>query len=183
MGFEVDFGYGDTMTPSIVSNDHGKLRRVYRERFRFLQASERRGFEIDFELKFPPLTYGGSGSDRELRELELLSLAAVHPGDPVRPFRSAHLLAHEGQALDRRLPAGERRGTTWWTTTPASLRSAPTPPRTYRKFSWIVDWYGGPENPATNRGYRELIDTTLTVTATPIISFYVNYDYAWQRVQ
>ena len=45
------------------------------------------------------------------------------------------------------------------------------------KFTWNLNYYTGPENSGTQKGYRNLIDTTLLLTPTPKFSMYVNYDY------
>jgi hypothetical protein len=53
------------------------------------------------------------------------------------------------------------------------------------KYTWNTNYYVGPENsgisPATfggtQRGYRNLIDTTLLLTPTAKFNMYVNYDY------
>ncbi len=53
------------------------------------------------------------------------------------------------------------------------LTSALTKP----KFGWTVNYYTGPENFNTQKGYRNLIDTTVTLTPTAKFSAYINYDY------
>jgi len=45
------------------------------------------------------------------------------------------------------------------------------------KFTWNTNYYTGPENANTQKGYRNLIDTTLLLTPTPKFNAYVNYDY------
>lgn len=53
------------------------------------------------------------------------------------------------------------------------LTSALTKP----KFGWAFDYYTGPEITDTQKGYRNLIDTTVTLTPSAKFSAYVNYDY------
>jgi hypothetical protein len=53
------------------------------------------------------------------------------------------------------------------------LTSAYTKP----KYAWALNYYTGPENTDTQKGYRNLIDTTLTLTPTAKFSAYLNYDY------
>jgi hypothetical protein len=53
------------------------------------------------------------------------------------------------------------------------LTSALTEP----KFAWNVNYYTGPENNNTQKGYRNLFDTTLLLTPTAKFTAYVNYDY------
>jgi hypothetical protein len=52
---------------------------------------------------------------------------------------------------------------------------------TFSKWTWAGDWYGGPENTDTDKGWRHLFDTTLTVTPTSKLSAYINYDYVQNR--
>jgi hypothetical protein len=49
------------------------------------------------------------------------------------------------------------------------------------KFVWAGNYYTGPENPGTNKGFRNLFDTTLTLTPTAKFSAYINYDYVQNR--
>jgi hypothetical protein len=51
----------------------------------------------------------------------------------------------------------------------------------YDKASWFVNYYAGPENSGTNTGWRNLIDTTLLLKPTGMISAYINYDYGQNR--
>jgi Putative beta-barrel porin-2, OmpL-like. bbp2 len=48
---------------------------------------------------------------------------------------------------------------------------------TSKKVTWYNDYYTGPENKGTNRGWRNLYDTTLSLTPTDKFSAYINYDY------
>ncbi|HEX3570760.1 MAG TPA: porin [Acidobacteriaceae bacterium] len=45
------------------------------------------------------------------------------------------------------------------------------------KYTWNLNYYTGPENSGTQKGYRNLIDTTLLLTPTSKFSWYINYDY------
>ena len=49
------------------------------------------------------------------------------------------------------------------------------------KYGWALNYYTGPENTDTQKGYRNLIDTTMTLTPTSKISAYINYDYGQNR--
>ncbi len=57
------------------------------------------------------------------------------------------------------------------------LTSALTEP----KFGWALNYYTGPENFDTQQGYRNLIDTTVTLTPTSKFNAYINYDYGQNR--
>jgi Putative beta-barrel porin-2, OmpL-like. bbp2 len=52
---------------------------------------------------------------------------------------------------------------------------------TTKKFTWGVNYYGGPENPSTNQGWRQVFDTTLTLTPPGKVNAYINYDYGQNR--
>ena len=52
---------------------------------------------------------------------------------------------------------------------------------TKAKYNWALNYYVGPENTDTQKGYRNLIDTTLNLTPTSNFSAYLNYDYGQNR--
>ena len=49
------------------------------------------------------------------------------------------------------------------------------------KYTWNLNYYTGPENTNTQKGYRNLIDTTLLLTPTAKFNAYINYDYGQNR--
>lgn len=57
------------------------------------------------------------------------------------------------------------------------LTSALTRP----KYTWDLNFYTGPQNYNTQKGYRNLIDTTLLLTPTAKFNAYINYDYGQNR--
>lgn len=48
---------------------------------------------------------------------------------------------------------------------------------TGKKISWNNNYYTGPENPNTNRGFRNLYDTTVLLTPADVFNAYINFDY------
>jgi hypothetical protein len=44
-----------------------------------------------------------------------------------------------------------------------------------------LNYYGGPENPGTTTGMRNLFDTTLLLTPNAKFNAYINYDYGQNR--
>ena len=48
------------------------------------------------------------------------------------------------------------------------------------KFSLAGNYYGGPENAKTNKGYRNYFDSVLTLTPSSKLGAYIEYDY-WQN--
>ena len=51
----------------------------------------------------------------------------------------------------------------------------------YSKFSWFANYYTGPENTNTNKGWRNLFDTTLLLTPNSKFNAYLNFDYGQNR--
>ena len=49
------------------------------------------------------------------------------------------------------------------------------------KYTWNVNYYTGPSNADTEKGYRNLIDTTLLLTPNAKFNAYLNYDYGQNR--
>lgn len=49
------------------------------------------------------------------------------------------------------------------------------------KYTLYTNYYVGPENTNTNKGYRNLFDVNLLLTPTAKISAYINYDYGQNR--
>lgn len=52
---------------------------------------------------------------------------------------------------------------------------------TRKKFAWTNNYYVGPEKNNTNRGYRNLYDTTLLLTPNDKLNAYLNFDYGHER--
>ncbi len=49
------------------------------------------------------------------------------------------------------------------------------------KYTLYTNYYVGPENDKTNKGYRNLIDANLLLTPTAKLNAYINYDYGQNR--
>lgn len=52
---------------------------------------------------------------------------------------------------------------------------------TSSKVTWTHTYHVGPEKTGTNKGYRQLYDTTLLLTPHPKASAYVNFDYGTEK--
>ncbi len=52
---------------------------------------------------------------------------------------------------------------------------------TKTKYTWSADVYTGPENYGSQKGYRNLIDSTLLLTPNAKLNAYINYDYGQNR--
>src|SRR5712664_3734637 len=48
---------------------------------------------------------------------------------------------------------------------------------TTKKFAWSNNYYGGPENNDTSKGWRHLYDTTVLFTPSTKFNGYINFDY------
>jgi len=48
---------------------------------------------------------------------------------------------------------------------------------TTKKFAWSTNYYAGPENNDTSKGWRHLYDTTVLFTPSTKFSGYINFDY------
>jgi hypothetical protein len=51
----------------------------------------------------------------------------------------------------------------------------------WKKVTWNNNYYVGPENAGTTKGWRNLYDSSAAVNATDNLSYYVNFDYAHQN--
>lgn len=49
------------------------------------------------------------------------------------------------------------------------------------KYTWNVNYFTGPQNYGTQKGYENLLDTTLLLTPNAKLSAYLNYDYGQNR--
>ena len=49
------------------------------------------------------------------------------------------------------------------------------------KYTWNLNYYTGPANYNTQKGYKNLIDTTLLLTPNAKFNAYINYDYGQNR--
>jgi hypothetical protein len=52
---------------------------------------------------------------------------------------------------------------------------------TKTKYTWSANLYSGPSSYNTQKGYKNLIDTTLLLTPTAKFNAYINYDYGQNR--
>lgn len=52
---------------------------------------------------------------------------------------------------------------------------------TTKFFTWSTNYYGGPENERTNKGWRHLFDTTLLLTPSSKLNAYLNFDFGQNR--
>src|SRR5260370_35786519 len=48
---------------------------------------------------------------------------------------------------------------------------------TTKEFAWSRNFYAGPENNDTSKGWRHLYDTTVVFTPSTKLNGYINFDY------
>ncbi len=175
VGFEFDIGYGDTTKLiSSVSSDTG-FDQYVEQAYATFKPKRARGFEFDFG-KF--VTSAGaevieSYSNWNYSRSLLFSFAIPY----------YHMGLRTSWPMGKHLTAGFQVVNGWnnsvdnnsGKTLGANLTA------TFKKFTWAGVWYGGPENAGTNQGWRELYDTTLTLTPSSKVSAYINYDFGENR--
>ncbi len=175
VGFEFDLGYGDTMTTIGTTNGDSLFDKFVEQAYVSVKPAKAKGFELDFG-KFVTTagaevieTYNNWNYSRSL--LFALAIPYFHFGVrtswPMGKHFTGGFQVVNGwnNTLDNN--SGKTLG--------ANLTA------TYTKWSWVVDWYGGPENTGTDTGWRNLYDSTLTLTPSSKFSFYINGDYGKNR--
>lgn len=175
VGFEFDIGYGDTTKLiSAVSSDTG-FDQYIEQAYVTFKPMKAKGFEFDFG-KF--VTTAGaevieSYSNWNYSRSLLFSYAIPY----------YHMGLRTSWPMGKKLVAGFQVVNGW--NNSVDNNSGKTLgvnlTATFKKFTWVGDWYGGPENPNTNQGWRNLFDTTLTLTPSSKFSAYLNYDYGQNR--
>ena len=172
VGFEFDLMYGNTDLDSALDSGH---RSVHRKRLRHFKPAKPRGFEMDFG-KF--VTTAGaevieSYSNWNYSRSLLFSWAIPY----------YHFGLRTSWPMGKHWTGGLQVVNGWNNT--VDNNSGKTIGLnlmgTYTKWMWMIDWYGGPENPGTNAGWKNLYDTVLTLTPSSKFSMYLNYDYGEQK--
>jgi hypothetical protein len=171
VGFEFDIGYGDTMTAiNSVGRTTGFDQFVEQAYVSFKPAAAK-GFEIDFG-KF--VTSAGA---------EVIETYSNWNYSRSLLFAWAIPYYHFG--LRATMPVGKH----WvfggqlvngWNNTVDNNTAKTlgiTMAGTYAKWNTAINYYGGPENPNTTKGWKSLVDAVLNLTPTAKLSAYVNYDY------
>ena len=171
MGFEFDLGYGETMSLiNSVSNTTGFDQYVEQAIIEF-KPMQAKGFEIDFG-KF--VTSAGaevieSYSNWNYSRSLLFSWAI--------PYN--HFGIRTSWPMGKHFTGGFQVVNGWNNTVDnnAGKTLGANIMATYTKWMWMFDWYGGPENTGTDKGWRNLYDTTLNLTPSAKFAAYINYDY------
>jgi hypothetical protein len=175
IGARVDlfFGRADTLVNGVSSSDNeGKY---IEQAFLSVKPPKAKGFELDFG-KF--VTSAGAevieSKDNWNYSRSLLFTLAI-------PY--FHFGARTSMPVSKTETVGVQVVNGWNNVTKSNggatigLTSAYVKP----KYTWNLNYYTGPENAATQKGYRNLIDSTLLLTPTSKFNAYINYDYGQNR--
>lgn len=177
VGAHVDFVYGRTNTDinGGGANSTGDQGSYLEQAFLSLKPPKAKGFELDFG-KF--VTSAGAevieAKDNWNYSRSLLFVNAIpywHFGArtslPVSKTETIGLQVVNGWNNISKTNGGATVG----------LTSA----LTKTKYTWNLNYYGGPENANTTNGFRNLVDTTLLLTPNAKFNAYINYDYGQNR--
>jgi Putative beta-barrel porin-2, OmpL-like. bbp2 len=175
VGFEFDFGYGETMKIVNSSDNDGQFNQYVEQAYVSYKPKQLKGLELDFG-KFVTSagaevieSYTNWNYSRSL--LFALAIPYYHFGlrtsFPVGSHFTGGFQVINGwnNVVDNN--TGKTIGVT------GALN--------YSKASWFINYYAGPENAGTNVGWRHLFDTTLLLTPSGKFNAYINYDYGQNR--
>lgn len=172
LGFRVDLGFGKAFTTILASEPNFKyLEQAYVS----YKPTKARGLQLDLG-EF--VTSAGAevieANDNWNYSRSLLFSLAI-------PYY--HVGVRATAPLSKTFTAGVQLVNGWNTFTDnnsgktAGLTGLWTRP----KFTLATNWYTGPENNHTNKGFRNLLDGVLTLTPTTRLNAYINYDYGQNR--
>lgn len=175
VGFQLDLGYGRAFD-TIHATDPAPADLSHTEQaYLSLKPANARGFEADFGEFFTSAgaetTYTKDNWNYSRSLLFALAIPYYHFGlrtsMPVTKTITAGVQVVNGWNNIEDNNSGKTFGFTGAWTRP--------------KYTWNVNYYVGPEKNKTNKGYRNLIDSTLLLTPTAKLNAYLNYDYAQER--
>ncbi|MGB7189266.1 MAG: porin [Acidobacteriaceae bacterium] len=172
VGFRVDLGFGKAFTTILASEPNFKyLEQAYVS----YKPAHAKGFEVDlgeFVTSAGAEVIEANQNWNYSRSL-LFSLAIpyYHVG-----LRAAMPVTHD-------FTAGVQLVNGWnnFTDNNSGKTIGLTGAWTKPKFTLNTNYYVGPENNHTNKGFRNLFDGTLLFTPTPKLNAYINYDYGQNR--
>ena len=179
VGFEFDLAYGDTMKQiDSVSNPPGNFfDNIVEQAYVSFKPTKAKGFEADFG-KF--VTSAGAEVIESYTNWNyshsLLFAWAI-------PYY--HLGLRTSWPVGKHATAGFQVVNSSWNNSVAINTAATLGANlmlTYPKWNWMLDWYGGPGNAGINKGWKNLFDTTVNLTASAKWAAYINYDYGEIRL-
>ncbi|MGB7986714.1 MAG: porin [Terracidiphilus sp.] len=177
IGAHIDFLYGrtNTLINGGGANSTGDQGSYIEQAFLSLKPPKAKGFELDFG-KF--VTSAGAevieAKDNWNYSRSLLFVNAI-------PYW--HFGARTSMPLSKTDTFGVQLVNGWnnITKTNGGATVGLTNALTKTKYTWNLNYYGGPENAGTTNGMRNLFDTTLLLTPNSKFNAYINYDYGQNR--
>ena len=173
IGAHVDFFYGRTNT--LVNGGNADQLDYVEQAFLSLKPPKAKGFELDFG-KF--VTSAGAevieAKDNWNYSRSLLFAYAI-------PY--FHFGARTSMPVSKAETIGVQVVNGWNDVTKSNGGATVglTSAYTKTKYTWDLNYYGGPENANTTSGFRNLVDTTLLLTPNAKFNAYLNYDYGQNR--
>ncbi|HEY5331756.1 MAG TPA: porin [Acidobacteriaceae bacterium] len=172
VGFRVDLGFGKAFNQILASEPNFKY---LEQAFVSFKSTKGKGFEADFG-EF--VTSAGAEvietKDNWNYSRSLLFALAI-------PYY--HVGLRTSMPITKSFTGGVQVVNGWnnFTDNNSGKTVGFTGVYTKPKFVWSGTYYTGPENTGTNKGFRNLLDTVLTLTPTAKFSTYINYDYVQNR--
>lgn len=172
IGFRLDLGFGKAFTTILASEPNFKhLEQAYVS----YKPPNTKGLQVDFG-EF--VTSAGaevieSNDDWNYSRSLLFSLAIPY----------YHVGVRATMPVSKTFTAGLQlvNGWNYFTDNNSGKTIGLTGAWTNPKFTLSTNYYTGPENNHTNKGYRNLFDGTLLLTPTSKLNAYINYDYGQNR--
>ena len=171
VGFELDFGFGRTIDDINAGERSWSVLRYIEQAFIEWKPAKAKGFEIDIG-KF------SSGAGAEVIE-DFGNWNYSH--SLVFSWAIPYFLSGGRMSLPigKHFTGGFQLVNGWnnHTDDVNSVRTIGlTGTLTYTKFTWNINYHTGPMNQGTDRGFRNLLDTTLLLTPPGKLNGYVNFN-------
>jgi len=175
IGFQVDFGFGRAFDVVHASEQAPQIFHYLEQVYVSFKPAQAKGFEADFG-EF--VTSAGAevietNNDWNYSRSLLFSWAIPY----------YHFGLRTSMPLTKSFTAGFQVVNGWNNIEDnnSGKTIAVTGVYTKPKFTWSNTYYVGPEKTDTNKGVRNLYDTTLLLTPTDKLNAYVNFDYGHER--
>ncbi len=177
VGFKLDLGFGramDIFNFQDTANGFDNLRYVPQAYITF-KPKNAKGFQMDFG-KF----YTSVGAEPTETHLNWnYSRALMYANGPYY-----HFGLRTSMPVNKYLTAGFQLVNGWNNVEDNNSGKTMgfTTALTVKKFSWLNNYYTGPEFNKTNKAWRNFYDTVFTLNPTDKLSTYLNIDYGHQRL-
>lgn len=172
VGFRVDIGFGKAFTYILASEPNfTHLEQAYVS----VKPTNAKGFEADFG------EFVTSAGAEVIETKDNWNYSRSILFSYALPFY--HVGLRTSMPLTKSLTAGVQVVNGWnnFSDNNSGKTVGITGAYTTTKFTWFGNFYTGPENTGTNKGFRNLLDTTLLLTPTSKFNAYLNYDYVQNR--